>query len=110
MGNLDASSSKMYGLLTSRAIDLGDGTVGVIPMFDMVNHCSKDPNLILSFDGSGSFEVKARRDIKKGEELLLCYQDEEIEHDEYSDLWAAIQWGVPQPQKNDREEEVSLRA
>lgn len=92
---LDDSFGKMYGFLISRALELGDGTVGVIPMFDMINH-SNDPNLVLSFNGAeGAFELMAKRKIKCGEELLVCYQDQDINTDEYSDLWAAIQWGIP---------------
>ena len=91
---LDESFGTIYGILISRALELGDGTVGVIPMFDMINH-SKDPNLVLRYGEEGAFELIARRKIKSGEEFFLSYQDEDIESDEYSDLWAAIQWGIP---------------
>jgi SET domain len=57
----------MYGLLISRAVELGDGVAGVIPMFDMINH-SYEPNLALGFDGS-SFELVAQRDIDENEEV-----------------------------------------
>ncbi|KAL3923367.1 MAG: hypothetical protein SGARI_006234, partial [Bacillariaceae sp.] len=57
----------MYGLVISRAIELGDGIAGVIPMFDMINH-SYQPNLALCFDGL-TFEMVAQRDIAKDEEV-----------------------------------------
>lgn len=92
---LDGSFGAMYGILTSRALELGDGTNAVIPMFDMINH-SIDPNLRLRFNSKdAAFELIARRKIKAGEEFFLSYQDEDIESDEYNDLWAAIQWGIP---------------
>lgn len=92
---LDETSSTMYGFVTSRAIDLGDGVSAIIPMFDMVNH-SADPNLVLSFiKETDTFELRARRDIFAGEELFLSYQDEEHPSVEYSALWAAVQWGIP---------------
>lgn len=58
---------EMYGLVISRAIELGDGVVGVIPMFDMINHSYK-PNLALAFDGV-TLEMIAQRDIAENEEV-----------------------------------------
>jgi hypothetical protein len=58
---------KMYGLLISRAIELGDGIAGVIPMFDMINH-SDEPNVALSFDGP-SFVLVAQCDVAENEEV-----------------------------------------
>ena len=57
----------MYGLVLSRAIELGDGIAGVIPMFDMINH-SCQPNLALDFDGV-AFEMVALRDVAQDEEV-----------------------------------------
>lgn len=90
--------SKMFGLLTSRAIGLGDGVLGVLPMFDMLNH-SNDPNLALSFDGE-RFSLWAVRDIAEGEELFVSYKDtksEGLEWDEDDAIWMLVQWGIPLP-------------
>eukprot|EP00980_Cylindrotheca_fusiformis_P004792 scaffold1028_cov135-Cylindrotheca_fusiformis.AAC.2 len=93
--DLSSNASTMYGLVTSRAIDLGNDISAVIPMFDMVNH-SADPNLVLSFiDETDTFELRARRNIRKGEELFLNYQDESDSDNEFRALWSAVQWGIP---------------
>jgi hypothetical protein len=62
-----SSLDTMYGLLISRAIELGHGIAGVIPMFDMINH-SYHPNVALCFDGS-SFTLVAQRDVAEDEEV-----------------------------------------
>ena len=89
--------ARMYAVLSSRALDLGDGIVGVVPMYDMINH-SLEPNLGLVFDGE-SFELSALRQISEGEELFLCYNEiDDIEKngwDEMNSLWSLIQWGIP---------------
>ena len=86
---LDDADSSMFGIVTSRAIDLGDGTSAVIPMFDMVNH-SMDPNLVLSIDmEEGMFDLKATRQIKEGEEMFICYQDEDNPDSEFGSLWVS---------------------
>ena len=89
---------RMFGVLTSRAIELGDGVFGVLPMFDMLNH-SDDPNLALSFDGK-HFSLWGVRDIAKGEEFFVCYKDKEsqsLEWDEDDAVWMLVQWGIPTP-------------
>jgi hypothetical protein len=63
----DVPVDTLYGLLISRAVELGDGNAGVIPMFDMINH-NPVPNLSLSFDGE-NFELVALRDIAENEEV-----------------------------------------
>lgn len=84
---LDESDSLMYGIVTSRAIELADGFSAVIPMFDMVNH-SMDPNLILSLDWEGEMlDLKATRRIKKGDEMFICYHDEENPDKEFESIW-----------------------
>ena len=90
-----ANSISMHGILLSRAIDLGEGVTGLIPMFDMLNH-SDQPNLAMSFDGS-NFELLAVRDIENGEELFVSYRDTNgnDEWDEDSAVWALVQWGIP---------------
>jgi SET domain-containing protein len=83
------TDSSMYGTVISRAIDLGDGTLAVIPMFDMVNH-SMDPNLVLSIDfEDGMVDMKATRPIKKGEEMFVSYHDEENPDNEFGSLWVS---------------------
>ncbi|CAJ1896654.1 unnamed protein product [Cylindrotheca closterium] len=90
------SDSSMYGTVISRAIDLGDGTLAVIPMFDMVNH-SMNPNLNLSIDFEHEMlDMKATRPIKKGEEMFVSYHDEENQDNEFGSLWSAVQWGIPE--------------
>jgi hypothetical protein len=92
----DPRATAMYCILSSRAIELGQGVTGVIPMFDMVNH-SPRPNLALSFNGE-HFELFALRDIQKDEELFLCYnEDDTMEWDEDIAVWTLVQWGIPQP-------------
>ena len=92
----DPRATAMYGCLSSRAIELGPGVTGIIPMFDMVNHSTR-PNLALSFNGE-TFEMFALRDIQKDEELFICYnEDNELEWDEDRAVWAIVQWGIPQP-------------
>jgi hypothetical protein len=93
--DLDSSAAVMDALLASRAIELGDGVTGVIPMFDMINH-SDCPNLALSFDGT-NFELIALRKIVKDEELFLSYYDtkEATKWDEDDAVWALVQWGIP---------------
>lgn len=94
--DLNESTGSMYGLVTSRAMELGDGISAILPMFDMLNH-SLEPNLALSFDGD-KFDLWATRDITKGEELFVSYSDLEsnsaLEEDDI--LWQAVQWGIPQ--------------
>ena len=89
--------STMFGIMTSRAVDLGDGVLGVLPMFDMLNH-SNDPNLALSFDGE-TFSLWATRDIAQGQELFVCYKDrrDAVEWDEHDAIWMLVQWGIPLP-------------
>jgi hypothetical protein len=92
----DPRATAMYSSLSSRAIELGQGITGVIPMFDMVNH-SPCPNLALSFNGE-KFDLFALRDIQKDEELFICYnEDNELEWDEDRAVWTLVQWGIPQP-------------
>lgn len=92
-----ASIARMYSMIGSRALDLGDDIVGVVPMYDMVNH-SLDPNLGCYFNGE-YVELFALRDINGGEELFLCYNElEDIENhgwNEMNSLWMLIQWGIP---------------
>jgi hypothetical protein len=92
-----ASIARMYSMIGSRALDLGDDIVGVVPMYDMVNH-SLDPNLGFYFNGE-YFELFALRDISEGEELFLCYNElEDIKNqgwNEMNSLWMLIQWGIP---------------
>lgn len=83
------TESSMFGIVTSRAIDLGDGTSAVIPMLDMVNH-SMNPNLSLSIDFEDRMmDMKATRRIEKGEEMFICYQDEESPGYEFGSLWVS---------------------
>eukprot|EP00521_Asterionellopsis_glacialis_P006415 CAMPEP_0195285292 /NCGR_PEP_ID=MMETSP0707-20130614/3180_1 /TAXON_ID=33640 /ORGANISM="Asterionellopsis glacialis, Strain CCMP134" /LENGTH=447 /DNA_ID=CAMNT_0040344765 /DNA_START=216 /DNA_END=1559 /DNA_ORIENTATION=+ len=98
------SPSSMYAILCSRAIDLGDGITGVLPMFDMINH-SFQPNLALMFDGE-NFELFATRSIEAGEELFLCYtphyqpsssSSSSSSWDEDEAVWCLVQWGIPNP-------------
>lgn len=88
-------SSRMFGLLTSRAIELGSGIVGVLPMYDMVNH-SEQPNLGLSFDGE-RFSMFALRKISDGEEFFVSYSSKEsvVTENENNALWMLVQWGIP---------------
>jgi hypothetical protein len=86
----------MYGVLVSRAIELGEGLVGVLPMFDMINH-SNHPNLALSFDGT-HFDLWALRNMEEGEEFFLCYHEGTKGEvwDEDAAVWTLVQWGIPQ--------------
>ena len=103
----DPRATAMYGILSSRAIELGPGVTGVIPMFDMVNH-STQPNLALSFNGE-NFEMFALRDIQKDEELFICYnEDNELEWDEDRAVWTLVQWGIPHPNPISAEKEVLI--
>jgi hypothetical protein len=65
-------------------------------MVDMVIQ-SVDPNLLLSVDEeTNTYEVKACRKIREGEELFLRYQDEEKPGDDDTALWStAVQRGIP---------------
>jgi len=94
--DLNESTGSMYGLVTSRAMELGDGVSAILPMFDMLNH-SPEPNLALSFDGN-RFELWATRGIREGEELFVSYSDSQSTPalDEDDVLWQAVQWGIPQ--------------
>lgn len=100
----DNSFSRMFGVLTSRAIELGDNVLGILPMFDMLNH-SNDPNLALSFDGE-NFALWGRRKIAKGEELFVSYKDlrdKHMEWDEDDAIWMLVQWGIPMPKPTEKE-------
>jgi hypothetical protein len=94
----DIESIAMLGVLTSRAMALGDGITGVLPMFDMINH-STDPNLGLSFQ-DGNFELIALRDLKEDEELFVNYMhrdgESNAEWNEDRAVWNLVQWGIPQ--------------
>ena len=94
--NLTDTQAALYSILISRAVELGGEVVGVIPMFDMIDHLV-DLNLAMSFDGD-NFELLALRDIKEGEDLFLCYNDEnELSRwDEDNSVWTLVQWGGPQ--------------
>lgn len=92
-----------YGLVTSRAIELGGVEApfsAVIPGLDMINH-SPDPNLVLSYvEDTDHFELVATRDIAENEEFFLRYtrpgtgQLEGNAWDEESAIWTLIQWGI----------------
>ncbi len=103
--------AEMYSILGSRALDLGNDIVGVLPMYDMVNH-SLDPNLGFYFDGT-IFQLFTLRDITKGEELFLCYNEmEEIEDngwDNVNSLWTLVQWGIPITKKSANEQLSKVR-
>jgi hypothetical protein len=89
------STAAMYSTLCSRAIELDDDIVGVIPFYDMINH-SLEPNLALSCDNE-RFELFANRDIEDGEELFLRYTKPDEIMDETNALWTLVQWGIPTP-------------
>eukprot|EP00957_Ditylum_brightwellii_P073451 5581818-Ditylum_brightwellii.AAC.1 len=97
---IEDSSAALYATLASRAIRVGD-TTAVIPMFDMINH-STTPNIELKFDGE-RFQMYTNRFVKEGEELFICYDIKQIDHewDEYSALWTLMQWGIPAPKPKD---------
>ena len=99
---------EMYGTLISRAIEIGDGVIGVIPMFDMINH-SRKPNLGLHFNGK-EFGLCALRDIQDGEEFFLCYGkvDNGDGWDENEAVWSLVQWGIPEPRVLSHKEEVFI--
>lgn len=103
----------LYSLITSRSIELDreTGMIGVLPFYDLCNHCL-DPNLALEYvenDGDrsnggddsgqintdGFYTIYARRHIEAGEELFFRYTDLNEPMDENSALWAAINWGIP---------------
>ena len=103
----------LYSLITSRSIELDreTGMIGVLPFYDLCNHCL-DPNLALEYvenDGDrsnggddsgqintdGFYTIYARRHIEAGEELYFRYTDLNESMDENSALWAAINWGIP---------------
>ena len=105
----------MYGIVTSRAIGLGDDDEtssdesfsAVIPGFDMINH-SPTSNLCLSFDEETNyFELIARRDIAHNEELFLTYtrpgtgtiDGTNDSWNEESAIWTLVQWGIPERKK-----------
>jgi hypothetical protein len=111
--NKRKSIARMHAVLGSRALDLGDDIVGVVPMYDMVNH-SLDPNVGFYFNGD-NFELFALRDIEGGEELFLCYNEmEDVEKngwDEVNSMWSLVQWGIPISTKdaNDQLMEIHKR-
>ena len=93
---LDKDASSMFGKITSRAMDLGEGVIAVLPMYDMINH-SNEPNLALSF-GDEKFSLWALREIEKGEELFVSYKggdNPKKEWDEIDAVWMLVQWGIP---------------
>jgi len=86
----------MYSVLGSRALDLGDDIVGVVPYYDMINH-SLDPNMEFHFNGdTGNFELYSSRRIEEGEELFICYHSKQVldqkGFDSLNSLWTLIQW------------------
>ena len=91
-------SESIYTTLVSRAIDIGDGVIGLLPMHDMINH-SRDPNVSMQFnEEEGYCEFIAERDIPKDSELLLSYMDVTDETGQWDDdraTWMLIQWGIP---------------
>ena len=92
----DAGASKMFGLLTSRAIELGDGIVGILPAFDMINH-SDEPNIGMEYR-EGMFQLWALKEISDGEELFVSYKDRSASSsgwDENDAVWMLVQWGIP---------------
>jgi SET domain len=95
----DAGASKMFGLLTSRAIELGDGIVGILPAFDMINH-SDEPNIGMEYR-DGMFQLWALKEISDGEELFVSYKDRSTSSssgwDEEEAVWMLVQWGIPMP-------------
>ena len=95
----DAGASKMFGLLTSRAIELGDGIVGILPAFDMINH-SDEPNIGMEYR-EGMFQLWALKEISDGEELFVSYKDRSTSSssgwDEEEAVWMLVQWGIPMP-------------
>ena len=91
-------ASKMFGVLTSRAIELGDGILGILPAFDMINH-SDEPNLAMEYRES-MFHLWALKEIPDGEELFVSYKDRSASSsgwDENDAVWMLVQWGIPVP-------------
>lgn len=90
--------ARMYAILGSRALDLGDDINGVVPMYDMINH-SLDPNLVFAINEDYNLQLFASRDIYAGEELFLCYNNlEQIDRNGWTELnalWTLVQWGIP---------------
>lgn len=87
---------KMYSVLGSRACDLGDDIVGVVPYYDMINH-SLDPNMEFQINGeTDNFELYSSRRIEEGEELFICYHSKQVldqkGFDSLNSLWTLIQW------------------
>ncbi|GMH46777.1 hypothetical protein TrRE_jg6638 [Triparma retinervis] len=115
IGYLDESDLELYALVCSRACHLGpswgEGAVGVIPLFDYLNH-HDDPNRVNvgleSFgqvlsrtpEGPGRPDpgmmnerdmlIIAKKNVKKGEELLTSYVDKD---DEGGDVRKIVTWG-----------------
>ena len=104
--NKKASIARMYAILGSHALDIGDDITAVVPMYDMINH-SLNPNLGFFFNGE-SFEIFALHNITRGEELFFCYNKiEEIENEgwtEFNALWTLVQWGIPISSKDANEQ------
>jgi SET domain len=96
----DVGASSMYGVMTSRAIELADGVLGVLPGFDMINH-SNEPNIAMEYTTEEKFQLWALRDIPAGEELFVCYKDivktSSSGWDENDAVWMLVQWGIPLP-------------
>ena len=93
--NDDSETSAMYSLLGSRVGDLYEGTSGVIPFHDMINH-SLLPNLSMDHD-SEFIDIYANHPIKKGQELFLCYTNLDKPMTATCALWSLVQWGIPTP-------------
>lgn len=92
----DRKASSMFGILTSRAIELGEDVLGVLPAFDMINHSDK-PNIGMEY-GNGKFHLWALKDIQADEELFVCYTSKTAATSTWQEedaVWMLVQWGIP---------------
>ena len=83
-GLSEAVTGAMVSILTRSFQDGENDEEKLVPMLDMLQH-SDEPNIrhvMRKIDGT--VEVRARRDLKAGEELLNQYRSEEEETMPYS--------------------------
>ena len=84
------------GIIYSRGLRVG-GTMLLMPLIEMANHAAHGSlahNLELLFDDSGAVVARTVRPVAKGEELCLCYHEDETAAHMYS------KYGIPLDEHN----------
>lgn len=105
-----------FVILLTRAFDdefdtliEGEDAERLIPILDMLNH-NAEPSVTYKTNDEGAVEVKARCDIKKGDEIYNRYREEEELNMPYHRFFSRFGFvpGITEPMKNLLQDKSSI--